>query len=304
MGEIENKYKKMIAAHVLVKNEARFIWFSVMSVIDYVDRVRIWDTGSTDGTLEIIDEILKTQVGKEKVILKKIAPAHFNEELVRQAMLDEKEEGFAKVRQEMLDITIADWFIVVDADEIWWDDSISKVTKFIREKGENYESIVVPTVNLVGDMYHHQEKAAGMYHLAGKVGHYNLRGVNRKIPGLKSLGEHGVWGWADGKDKMIQDRDVKKVKFLNAPYLHATHLQRAGRRAADLEVYKRDFKLKHEIGISFPKDYFYPEVFFRPRPKIVGSVWTPMNNRFRLKSFVETPLRKIKRRILPYSVGY
>ena len=48
---------KKIWAHTLVKNEERFIWFSVMSVIVNVDKVLIWDTGSTDDTVKIIQKI-------------------------------------------------------------------------------------------------------------------------------------------------------------------------------------------------------------------------------------------------------
>src|SRR3989344_4886974 len=49
--------KKTICSHTLVRNEGRFLWFAVMSVINHVDRVLLWDTGSTDQTIEIISEI-------------------------------------------------------------------------------------------------------------------------------------------------------------------------------------------------------------------------------------------------------
>ena len=46
-----------IWVNTIVHNEENFIWFAVMSVIDYVDKVLIYDTGSTDKTVEIIKEI-------------------------------------------------------------------------------------------------------------------------------------------------------------------------------------------------------------------------------------------------------
>lgn len=294
-----------ISAHVLVKNEASFIWYAVMSVINHVDRVRIWDTGSTDGTKEIIKEIMKIPSISKKIFYEEHNIVNFDEEKMRQLMLDKEEiNTFTSVRQEMLNKTSADWFIVVDGDEIWWDDSIKKVTDFIRKFGNEYESIVIPTVNLVGDIYHYQEKQAGRYHLAGRVGHYNLRAINKNIPGLKSLGEHGIWGWADSENKMIQDRDQNKIKYIDAPYLHATHLERAANRKADFNVFKRSFKLKHEIGNKFPLDYYYPEVLFRKRPEIVASPWIKMTTKFYIRSIFETPLRKIKRRVLPAKIGY
>src|SRR5258708_7634968 len=108
---------------------------------------------------------------------------------------------------------------MLDGDEIWWNDSVSSVTSTIK-KSFDLESIIVPTVNLVGDIFHYQDESAGKYHLAGKVGHYNLRAINRNIPGLHSQGIHGVWGWADSENKMIKDRDPSKIKFIDMPYLH------------------------------------------------------------------------------------
>ena len=272
-----------ITAHTLIKNEARFIWYSVMSVIKYVDRVKIWDTGSTDNTIEIIEEIAKTPEAKGKKFfqIKKLNLEKFDE---------------AQLRGRMLKETTADWFIVLDGDEIWWEDSIKRVVTAIREYHDKYDCIVVPTVNVVGDMFHYQEKPAGRYHLAGRVGHYNLRAVNRKIPGLHAKGEHGVFGWADENGVMIENRDPKRILFLDAPYLHTTHLRRAGVAKDEQNVLKRKKKKKFEIGIPFSKDYYYPEVFFRPRPEIVPSVWEVPSLSYKVRAFFETPLRKIHRR--------
>lgn len=280
-------HQPSIWAHTLVKNEARWLWYSVTSVVDYVDKILLWDTGSTDGSREIEMEIEKRYPGK--VILKNRP--------------QETAEEFTKVRQEMLEITPSDWFIVVDADEIWWEESIKKVIDTIQKKGNELEAIVVPTVNLVGDIFHHQPESAGKYKIAGKVGHFNLRAINRSIPGLQALGPHGKMGWADGEGKMIQDRDPRKIKLIDAPYLHATNLKRAA-GGKDTEVIKRKKKLKYEFGISFPKDFYYPESLFRKRPDFIESPWQIMDLSFKSRACIETPLKAIKRKILPDKVGY
>jgi hypothetical protein len=281
--------KKTITAHCLVKNEERFVWYSVMSVYNHVDKILLWDTGSTDGTLEIIKELEK--VDKDK----KISFREYG---------GVTKETFAKVRQEMLDQTETDWFLMVDGDEIWWEDSIKKVIEAINTKGDQIESIVVPLYNLVGDIYHYQEKNAGRYTLAGRTGHLSLRAINRKIPGLSSLGDHGVWGWIDNNKKMIQDRDQKKILYIEAPYLHATFLQRAKTKEDEKNVPKRTKKLKYEFGISFPADFYYPEVLFKERPEIVPSVWNKVDMKYKLRAVFETPLRKIKRRLHTGKAGY
>ena len=277
-----------ISAHMMVKNEARFVWYSAMSVLPYVDDLKIWDTGSTDNTKDIINKILALPEAKNKVFYTNAESENFDEELTR---------------QQMLDSTTSDWFIVVDADEIWWEDSIKKVVDLIQKKGDELESIVVPTILPVGDIFHRQEEKAGRYKLAGRTGHYNLRAINRKIPGLHSSGGHGVWGWVDGDGKMIQDGDPEKIGYLDAPYLHVTYLERAG-SGKDSDVAKRRNKLKHEMGEPFPKDFYYPEVFFKDRPEIVESPWKIMDEFFRIRSFLETPVRKIKRRVWWGKPGY
>ncbi len=277
-----------IWAHMLVKNEERFIWYSALSVINHVDKILIWDTGSEDETIKIIKEIVKRY--PRKVSFKKIG--------------DIDTEEFTQVRQRMLQETKADWFIVVDGDEIWWQDSIRNLVEMIRKKDKEYESIVVPNIILIGDIYHYQEEAAGRYKLAGRKGHFALRAVNKKIPGLKSDKPHGTWGWADERGKMIQDRSVKKIMFVDAPYLHATFLPRSSTHEKDLEVPKRKHKLKYELGIPFARDFYYPEVFFRPRPKVVPSPWAKMDDTYMTYALIQTPLKKLKRRLVHEKVGY
>lgn len=272
-----------IVAHVLVKNEARFIWYSVMSVIDYVDKILLWDDGSTDETEEVVKTILNTNLGKRKI--------DFLELRNKQ---DFREDN---IRQKMLDQTSGDWILMVDGDEIWWQDSIINLTSKIRKFGNNTESIVVPTINLVGDMFHYQEAVAGKFILAGKKGHLNLRAVSSKIPGLRSFGRDWNWGWVDEKGTYVQNRNTKKIKFINSPYLHVSHLQRAGCKSKDTEVFRRNFKTKYEIGINFPYDFYYPEVFFKPRPSVVPSPWKTMSLGYKLNAYWQTPLKKIKRKL-------
>ena len=55
-------------AHTLVKNEARWLWYSVSSVIKHVDKLLLWDAGSTDQSSEIEKELERMYPGK--IILK------------------------------------------------------------------------------------------------------------------------------------------------------------------------------------------------------------------------------------------
>ncbi|QQS38599.1 glycosyltransferase family 2 protein [Candidatus Woesebacteria bacterium] len=278
-----------ISVHTLFKNEDRFLWYSVQSVIDYVDKLLLWDTGSTDDSVLIAKELKHRY--PNKIDLKLVGEVN--------------PEQFREVRADMLSATNTDWFMVVDADEVWWEKSIRDITDFIRQvRGLTYESVFVPSINMVGDIFHYQDESAGNYQIAGKKGHLGLRGINRMIPGLSSTNPHGTWGWSDKDKKMIQDRSARKIKFIHAPYMHMTFLQRSHGDKGDLLVPKRKKKLKYEMGIEVAKNYYYPESFFRERPSFVRSPWCIMKTSFKKRAVFETPLKKIKRKLLTPGVGY
>lgn len=280
-----------ISAHCLVKNEARFIWYSLNSVVKWVDRLRIIDTGSTDNTVAIIKKFIRNYENPPKIIF---------EQYSSKDKFDEKE-----YRDQMLSADIKsgdiDWFLIVDGDEIWWNKSIEEVIKTIKKEGDKIESIIVPVRNLVGDMYHYQEEVAGKYQFENLPrGHYNLRAFSKNIPGLYSKGEYGVFGWYDKDNKTIQERGSSKVRFIDLPYIHTTHLRRSNLRLSDWEVIQRKKKYKYEIGISFPRDFYYPEVLFRKKPDDLEDIWQRTNINYKFRALIETPFKLIKRRLLSY----
>lgn len=273
---------KSIWVHTLVKNEENFIWFSVMGVINFVDKVLIWDTGSTDNTVKIIEEIKK----------------RFPEQIDFREVGKVGATGFTKVRQEMLNATKGDWVLVLDGDEVWWEESIAKVIEEINRN--ECDAIISPFTNPVGDIFHYQEENAGKYRIDGRIGNVTIRAFRRGIKGLKLSKDYGEEGFIDGSGKFIQESENVKRKYLDASFLHLTHLQRSSKEG----VMQRGDKLKHELGIPFPADYCYPEVFFRPRPRIVELPWQVMEQKFKFRAFFETPLRKIKRRVWWGKLGY
>jgi len=39
--------KDAITAHMIVKNEEQWVWYALQSILPYVDKVIVYDTGST-----------------------------------------------------------------------------------------------------------------------------------------------------------------------------------------------------------------------------------------------------------------
>lgn len=258
-----------IFANTIVNNEENFIWFSIMSVVDFVDKVLVWDTGSTDKTVEIIKEIIKLK--GDKVEFKEVG------------FVDKYK--FTKMRQKMLEESKCDWILILDGDEVWWEDSIKKIIEAINKNRNEIEGIVVPMIVPVGDIFHFQGESAGQYKLLGRKGHLSLRAINKKIPGLHVDWPYGKESYLDENNNPIQQR--KGMIFINIPYLHVTHLKRSNfKRFPD--------KFKIELG-SKRKDFKYPEVFYRHYSQIISSPWSNISRIRLLKAKLLTPLRKIKR---------
>lgn len=259
-----------IWANCIVHNEENFIWFALMSVVDYVDKILVWDTGSTDKTVEIIKKIKGN-----KLKFKEVGP------------VDKYE--FTKMRQAMLDESKCDWVLILDGDEIWWDNSIKKIIKKINMDGNKIEGIAVPMIVPVGDIYHLQDEEAGQYQLLGRKGHLSLRAISRKIPGLHAAWPYGKESYFDGDNRLVQER--KNIIFSDTPYLHVTHLKRSGLK-------RKSDKFKYELGAQVSEDFKFPEVLYEEYPSFIQSPWNKIAGFEKIKSQLFTPLRKLKRRLI------
>ena len=143
----------MITAHCIVKNEENFVWFAINSILDYVNKMIIWDTGSTDKTVEIIKSI-----GSPEISFEEKGPVSPQE--------------FAKLRGEMVKMTDTDWIFILDGDEIWSKAGIEEIIGLITKYGNSKDLIVSPVKMLIGDIYHYQEERAGRYNVKRENGSF------------------------------------------------------------------------------------------------------------------------------------
>ncbi len=269
--------RKKIIAHVLVKNEEVWIWYALMSVLQYIDELMVWDTGSTDRTVEIIKSI-----NNPKIKFEQVDPTN-------------NESDLSQARTSMLSSSSQyDWMLVLDGDEVWPNHSIKSAVDFVRVNGDNFDCVVVPTLNCVGDVFHVTPPSAGKYQLAGRTGHYNIRFINLKIPGLHVTNPvDKLQSYVDHEGVALQDRNIDKICHLDTPYLHMTHLSRSNHQN-DKKVFWRDGKKKYDLGLALSSDFEYPACFYLPHLSDIGPAFRKRTFNYLIKAFWQTPLRRIK----------
>jgi len=253
-------------AQMVVKNEERFIWFAIKSVLPYVAKFLITDTGSTDNTLKIIKSIKSKKIN----------------------LVQDKKTSIVKIRQEQLRKTKASWFLLVDGDEIWPKDQLKKLLHLTKVLPKDKIAVVNETRNCAGDTWHYLPQSAGAYQFFGQKGHFNIR-LMRTLP-YKIVGSY-PWEKYRLESKSI-NKLTNRLAFSDAWYLHVTHLKRSfwekgvkGRRKKIIDK-----------GILMRKKEL-PEVFFKKYPEIVPNPLVKRSLLYQLKASFVTPLKKLRRLI-------
>jgi len=275
------KKKPSIWANCVVKNEERWIWYALKSVLDHIDKVLVWDTGSSDKT----EKIIKT-INNNKISFKQIGSVDKN--------------NFANIRQQMINKTFSDWILNLDGDEIWPKKSIIKLKNAIIKAPKNINTFCVRPINFVGDIrFIHPEVFLGQtpYGPKGLKGFFSNRVFRCNTPGLYVAGDYGKEGFYDNSNKTLIE-NKNQTKFLqDVYYWHMSYLPRSLSEKKDKQVMMRKRKRKHELGVSKPNWIEIPEVFYLPRPSIVPDPFYKMNNFEYLKAVIQTPLKKFKRKV-------
>ena len=116
------KNGKTIVLNMIVKNESKIIERCIKSVYDIIDTWCIVDTGSTDGTQEIIKELLKDKPGK---------------------LIEKPWINFGHNRNEALGFARewGDWILLTDADMVLVNQGFDKNT--LDERVDAYDVIQV-----------------------------------------------------------------------------------------------------------------------------------------------------------------
>ena len=252
--------KITVTAQMIVRNEDQFVGFAIQSVLPFVDKFLIMDTGSTDKTTKIIKGFESPKIIFEE----------------RGATTPEK---LIDLRKELIAKTETDFFLLVDGDEIWPKSNIQKLMGSLDLLPDGKIVIYCRTRNAVGDVYHYLPEDAGRYQFQGKTGHFTMR-MFRNVRGLSVEGTYPLETYTL-QGRSLNDWD-EKIQFVDTWYLHATHLKRSS--SHDEVIGFRSQKI--ETGIKFLPNEI-PEVFTQKQPR--------RSFLFEIGTAVLTPLKALKR---------
>jgi glycosyltransferase involved in cell wall biosynthesis len=193
-----------ITGHTIVKNEEVWIGPALESVLPYFDWLLVWDTGSTDKTVEIIKSIKSSKI-----------------DLKECGQVDR--EGLVRLRNEQIKATKTAWFFLLDGDEIWPKDNLIKMIKAMRAAKPDTIALVNRTRNCVGDLNHYLPESQGHYRIGTWLGHLNIRAI-RNLPDLQVIGSYPNEAYIY-EGKKLQDQP-EKLEYVDTWYYHTTHLKR------------------------------------------------------------------------------
>lgn len=244
-----------LTAHCLVKNEENFISYAIKSVIDFVDQIIIFDTGSTDKTVQIIQNLAKEYPNK--------------------IIFEEKGEcdkaGHTRLRQEMVERTKTDWFMILDGDEVWPQRTM-KEAKEIMERGV-YDGIQIHFFECVGDIYHRHYKESYLTARFVKMG--DMR-----------------WGGDYEQDTYYTKSGAEFLKTKNMylaqnRFWHLTHLERSGKDSEDYSSggKRADKRILTYFLVGVKVNEPIPEVFAQDSAKLRLSWSNSFINFFKLLAF-------------------
>ena len=236
-----------ITVHCIILNEECFIEAVLRSVLPFAHRILVFDTGSTDQTVDIVRRVQR----------------EFPEQIVFEEKGVADRARHTGLRQEMIERTTTDWCLIVDGDEIWTKRGGEELMQYIEKP--DAECVIVPFYLCVGDIFH-ETRRPGAYHMLGKDGWFSPRAFK------KTKGVH--WDGNYDNDVLRDDHnrvffEVANVFWMTERYWHVSHLTRS---SLDSEAYSSGGRrgTKRRLTYTFigkPIHEEVPEVFAQEKDR-------------------------------------
>ncbi len=256
-----------LTVHMVVCNEERWVWYALAAVKDWAEEILVYDTGSTDRTVEVIKAVENDRIRFEE-----------------KGRVSAK--GLVTLRQEQIHRTRTPWILLIDGDEVWDNRQLGKLIEALKQAPNTIWGGVVETRNCVGDVYHVMPERFGRYRIGNRTGHLNLR-VLRNDEDLQVRGVYPDEAYYREENRL--QNMPEHLLMLPVFYWHMTHMQRSNNAPRILGRRKRVL----DLGERLPDETNYPDVFSLPAPDFVQSPWQPRSFVYTAAACVATPLRRL-----------
>jgi glycosyltransferase involved in cell wall biosynthesis len=223
---LEQKQNPKISANILCKNNKKSIEICLKSIVPCINEIVIIDTGSTDGTIEVIEKFFQGNPCQYKLIK------------------ETKFKGYSYHRNQAIKESSGDWILVLDSDEYLSKEFQKKIKKLCSSYLFSAYKIFrrwISKIETDSAQYTNTQKYKGRYK--------SIIRLFKKLPSVEYRGDihEAVFG-LDGKRIKMLD---KKTCFYHLDVAINSYQERKDK------VEKREAMLK---GSGHPEEYL-PEDF-------------------------------------------
>ena len=277
-----------VTGHMIVVNEDRFVWYAIMSVLPYLNKILIYlDEKSIDNTEKII---------KSEIINNSRLDIRLRRKINFKKVIISTPEKLGQLRIQQVKETDDPWFLVIDGDEIWPPDQILKLLKLTQQLPKTKIGVVNSTRNCVGDVWHYLPMSAGRYQLLGRTGHYTIRLMRNLEYTLGGTFPYEGYCW---QNKLINQLN-ERLFYCDGWYLHTTHLihsslqKQWGRHLSKFTFSRRNLIIEKGIQMNALE---LPRILFENR-KGSAEILKKRSWYFEMIANLITPVKGFKRRLL------
>lgn len=237
-----------VTAHVVVRNEEIWIWYTIMAIIDHVDKILVCDTGSEDNTISIIESIKSDKI-----------------ELIKKPKLSNEEFSgkFTVWKNELIALTKTPWWIVVDGDEIYSTSAFKQIVSKLDEVPEQYTTTATRMKYFVEHMHRvSAEAVTWRYAFVRTNAHWWILDYGDEVLGPRPERHQRLANWyaVDG-----WEFDCFHTSLLKRSHFHD---------GPEFSYQRKHRQLRSEVGKLYNGMYGYsgpyPEIFYsKDVPEIV-----------------------------------
>ncbi len=109
----------LLSAITMVKNEEEFVGYAILSMIDYIDQLIVVDGGSTDGTVDIINNIRQHHDPDNKI-------TYWEDHRPKNQLIC--------TRNDMVNACKGDWILRLEGDEVYTNHNAQKVRRLLKSR--------------------------------------------------------------------------------------------------------------------------------------------------------------------------